>query len=725
MAGKKKLTTGYNYWGSSAGLVGHGELTRLLEISNGDTPIWEGPIDSSSADSDGKSTLNTTLGLIDFFWGSATQEPHTLLASLEIDLGSGPQFLPTPAYRGVSYIVQDDLAFGGQTIPPTLLVWFERQIEVLDLSAHEIDGDAVIPEILYDLLTNTVYGCELIPDLEIDTESFEAAAEITIDEGIGCSMDVDTVTDARELVGQLLSHIDGFVYLKHGRLHLGLSRKESAEGLAVIDESDLLDEPRPLPTQFEGTWNKTIVTFTDRENKWEESSEEYDDPANAAILQKTVTKEFNFPWVTSRAVAKNLAKRLGIRGGLPVCLWELTLKPVHASLSVGDRFKLSVDMFGVTERVVRVKRIRKGSPNMPEVSVTVEEDWTRDPANDYVPPADNFSVPGVLGPDGTGDFTLTSTTPRLSTLPEELRGDAADGLLVACERPDGMTIGGTVYWTWDPALQPYRSIGEFNKFPAKAEVISWHRIRTDKWLFRLKVEGANYDWLQALVEEATALYAVVGRRDYKSTGTPKDEHQVMAAWLKCVPGGIFELQSAEVVDIELEGAAFGTDDLLLETSSDDGLYPTLHAYFGRVSDFFLHPTNEIFFERSGGNALGDSGEERHFKVPVANHVNEEALTDVSATTFDRDDSTMSADGTLSTEWGPRAVTMYELFDEVAGEELAGTADPDEYAWIEDIDEALGAVLEGDSTADQDLLVEHIDEVLGFMIENGSTRYNDE
>jgi hypothetical protein len=721
-AGSKEIVTGYNYWGSFAIAFCHGPVQKLYSLRNGDTVIWEGPIEITAADGDGKVTLNTSIGEIDFYFGSGTQNPSDHLEGTEIDYGSGPEPVPIPAWRGVCYAVCRDLAFGGQVVPPTLMADLVTRTAGLTLTAHHIQDDAIIPEAIYQLLTNAVYG-EGLSSAIIDVASFEAAAETLIDEGLAASVDIDQAESVREVIGRLLQVINGGLYWVEGKWRLVLERPSDEEDLVSIDESVLLEEPRPSNAQFEPTWNRTLISFRDRDNEWEETTEPWDDQANLQLVGQTVTRTFNFPWVTRRAVATQLAKRFGLKGGIPTIGWELIVKPHLASILPGQLLKLSYAKFGISNRVVRVKPRSIGASKSPTVKLTVVEEANRWSDDDYVPSNDTFSVPGILNEDGTGAFELTDAEPRLSWLPTDLKEGKADGVLVAINRPDGLTTGASVYWTWDPMSMNYKLLGVVQTFPAKATILTWHRIRGTNWLLRLELATAtDYDWLQTLVEESPELYGVVGERLFKTVGTPKDQHQVISPWLKVVAGGIFTLLSGTQIEIEVSGGEFGTNDLSLEQLATDGNYPTLHIYFGRMVDFAIIPSNSMQFDRNAGNSLSDSGKVRHFKTTVRNHAGDQDLTDVTAVTFDRDNTAMCPSGTYSRDWGARAVTAYELLDVQGGLQAQGQSAPD-YGLVEDIDEALGAILLGTETADQTLLAEHVDDVLGKMAGAAQLFYN--
>lgn len=321
----KVATVGYNYYGSFAQAVGLGPATRLTRIIHGEIKIWSGDLDQTSRDADGKTTLTTTLGTLHFYWGRADQNQNAFLTAAVIDFGSGPVSLLIPAWRNVIYYVAEDVSWGDRPVPPSLKFEFERIPSGLTLSVHHIGRDAVLPEVLHDLLTNALYGAG---SADVDSASFAVAGETVITEGIGASPYLDESTTLREFTGLLLNYIDGFLRYEAGAVKLGLIRNASTAGLPAIDETNLTDEPRPVNGGWSDTWNYTRAIFTDRENQWEESAvETWDDVANAAITSERVEEELRLPFVTRRAVAKILVKRKGIRGGIPAMQWEIEVLP--------------------------------------------------------------------------------------------------------------------------------------------------------------------------------------------------------------------------------------------------------------------------------------------------------------------------------------------------------------------------------------------------------------
>lgn len=730
---RKKTVTGYNYYGSMAQVVCFGEVTTLHRITNGETEIFAGPILSSSADGDGKTVLNTTIGTIRFYWGKAAQNVDSVLALLQLDLGSGPQSVPMPRWKNVCYAVCVDVAFGAQVSPPTLKFEIERKLNLLTLSAHDINGDAVLPEVIYDWLTNSLYGSG-IPAAKINTASFVTAAEAVITEGLGVSPFEDANTTLGELLGKLRPYIDCHLYFEVGQIFIKLVRKESEVGIVSIDETDLTDEPKPANEGWLNTWNFTTIKFTDRENEWQDGAvEPYDDPANAAITQERISKELDYSYVTLRSVAKKLSRRKGIAAGIPAMIWKLSLLPSFKTLIPGQIFKLTYAKRGITNRLMRV--IRRGKPNNNQIEIDALEEATRDESNDYVPPNDTFGVDDLVDENGNEAFQLASTTPRLSWLAADLKAGATDGFLVAAQRPNSLTDGFHVWFTWDPVQKTYTELAVSTGFPSKAVVKSWHRARNNtSWILRIEIAlSSDKDFLTVLMAGESDVYFAVGRRLYKTVGSALNQHQVDALWFTRLLDGLFSALTPTIYDVEVTDSTFQATAPALETLAGNGNYPTQHIYAGRKTDFVIYPTDSWIFEKNAGGgqliwspthgtAQPDTAKVRYVKTPCYNFKDVQTLAAVTAATFDRDDTTMCPNGTYSTDWGLVVKSTYELFDDAGGSQVQGGAHPD-YTFVEDVDYGLYAILWGFDTITQDIKFDDIDELLGFMVQTGQTYYN--
>jgi len=605
---------------------------------------------------------------------------------------------------------------------------------------HEINGDAILPEVFYDLLTNKLYGAGIDP-ANLITQKFLDGANQIVAENLGVSPVIDQNDDMRAVVGKLLQYIDGIFYLDQGAIAFKLVRKESTSGLLSISESDFIDEPKPDNKGFADTWNFTLLKFTDRNNKWEQGIETYDDAANSAVVAESVPKELNFAFITRRDAAKVVAKNVGIKGGLPPMFWNVRLLPRHAGIKPGQLLFFSYAKRGIVSRLARCMEVIVGGPSSPEVEVNLMEEMTRDVSHDYTPPADAFEVAPRIGGDGTANFDVLGVSPRLLILPGALKAGKADGWLTAMNRPDRTADSNKTFWTFDETKKAYQQVDTRLNFPIKGELLAWWKFRTNSsWLLRIKFpQSFDFDALGNLAANAPEFFFVAARRIVRETGSIQDEHQVDGLWCQKIESGYLWPVNSVVWDLEVSAAAaFGSLPLLLETIANPGNYPTLHCYLGRRDDFAIVTSDTINFERPGPNApdLGsivshgspvlkyDTDLKRIVKVTVANFSKEQQLSDALAVSYDRDDPAMCAAGTFSTTWGAKALTGYELFDNSGGGRVDPGVEDGDYSNISDLDEALGATFDDLANDQQALLSESIDLVLGYMVQNNSLIYSD-
>lgn len=735
MGGGGSTITGYEYYGGIAQVICMGEITRLTRIANGDTEIWSGDVDQTSRDSDGKTALSTTLGAGYLYWGRSDQVANADLAAALIDFGTGPTTVSIPAWRHWALFVMPECAFGTQPNPPTLTFDFERRLDTLSISAHEIDGDAVLPEVIYDLLVDAVYSVGMDTS-RIDSASFESAAEVIIAEALGVSPQIDQTTTLRDFLGTLLQYIDAFLFWDGGKIKMKLLRKESSAGAIAIDESALTDEPEIGGGSLADTWNFTRLVFTDRDNNWDDQAvEPYDDHANAAAQGENVPKDVELPFVTKRSVAKILARRRGIAGGVPQVSVQLRLLPSYRTLKPGDLITVTYAKLGLSNKLMRVMGRETGGSKNQEVVIDAVTELTRDESNDYVPPADplfNLSAFYDLGGGIVG--TLESSTARLLWLPSGLKEGKPDGALIAFSRPNVSVTRRQIWWTWDPNQKPYKKRDAGTEFPVAFTLRAWMRARNNtKWILRGEFASQDdADYVRELAEEGKSVYFVTARRLYKATGSAINQHQMDGLWCEVEANGRIEPVDGLLYDVEVSDEAFSSNALALETEAGQGNYPCVTCYAGREKDFHIWPMDNIRFERElpngsevwldGSLQNEDTDLIRWFKVLMGTKTELQELADVTATTYDRDSTTMCPDGTLSNQWGSVVPTLYEAYDLAAvAVAFAGASPYDDLT--ADLDAALYAAVFGLATVEQQFVTESTEEVLAYMAQTGIQYYN--
>jgi hypothetical protein len=419
-----------------------------------------------------------------------------------------------------------------------------------------------------------------------------------------------------------------------------------------------------------------------------------------------------------------------LKGSKPGFFFDVRLQPSHNVRHPGDLVKLTYAKFGFVEKVCRIMELERTRPDEPEVSAVLMVEHTRDTANDYVPPDDFFSTAPTISSDGTGDFPVTSVSPRVQTLPSGLKGTSLDGFLVAYDRADALLRYVKIFWTWDEVQKPYQQIGFQNQLPYGATVVCWHQLSLTNWLLRVRFASAALrNGFNGAAPTAPEWLSVSGYRKVKLGGTPSDTHELVGLWGIKVESGYYAIVGTDMHDIEVQSGYFGSPAMLLETLANPANSPTERAFFGARDDFFVFPTDTINFERNDGNApinpqtglSADTDWKRRFKVTAANHKQEQTLAEVSAVNFDRNDSTMNGGGTYSPDWGIRAKSTYELYDLLAGQYFLLTTAA-AYPDVGDIDDGLGNVYDGVASATEKLLWNPVDDVLGTYLNLNNSIY---
>lgn len=717
------VTSGYEYYASFAQVICMGPVDKLHAIYASGEKIWEGPVDVSEADEGGRAYLTTKLGPVHFYFGTATQTaPEQAMSLLKIDYGSGAEQATALTLPGVCYAIMSHLHFGSQTTPPVMVFEVERNPEHLALTAHSVSDDGLVPEIVYDLLTNEVYGCG-IPADDIDSTSFIAACETTLADGVGLGVLADESTDARTLIGQLLAYVDGYLYVEAGKIKIGLVRGLSAGELAalpVLNESDLIEEPEPSNTGLSDTWGRTLVTFTDRDNGWEDSAEAFEDMTSYETLGRRVDKVFSFPYVRQREIAKRLAAQIGSRSAVPDVLWNLTLSPGRRTLHVGDHFKLTYAKLGITAKVLRVTEIRHGSHEDPAVNLVAIEVNAADLGNLYVPSSDQDYVPPVVDDDGTDAFPFTSLTPRCMILPSDLRDGKADGFLLVAGQEAKNNLGYTPHLAIESPYTTYTAMAKQTKFPVAGEVVWWRIVTGSTVLVRVLFSEDDSDRFGDMVDSGYEVYCVTGRRTASEAGDPSDVHELLGMWGQRRRGARCEQISATVWEVTVDFAKYSTTAPAYETFSATGDFPTEAIYFGRKSAFVIHADDDLQFERAAGNGDNDPDWIRNIKAQVYAKGSTQALEDAPIAAYRAKDTTMNASGTYLPDWGLRAPPYSEAVDRALGASFY--ADIDDPALVE-IDSAIGGLwLDLEPDSDFEDIANETNRILGTKTVDDLTPY---
>lgn len=382
------------------------------------------------------------VGTFDVYKGTQAQTANDYLQSV---LG-----VNLPAYLGICYAVARKVYVG--TSPYIKLISFvvRRTPNGLGLAGgkHNLNGDANPACVVYDILTNAVWGCG-VPAALVDAQSFTEAAEILFTEGIGVSMIFDGQSQASDLIAEVLRHVDGLVYAdpRTGKLKMKLARPDyNVADLPRFDQASVNNVRMGKPL-WDETKNVVKVHYVDRAQNFTERVAQAMDLANVQARGGEISEEeFSFRGLSNAAAAQLTAARVLRTVTYPLSAFEVDANRRAWRFRPGDVFRLTWQPLGIEDMAVRITRIRDGDPRDARIMVDVVEDifgiaWTA-----YSDPAATEWVDPV-GPVGDlADATMIEVPYAMVVGPERLAvAVAATGQPVAQGYQVWSDVGGLNY----------------------------------------------------------------------------------------------------------------------------------------------------------------------------------------------------------------------------------------------------------------------------------------
>lgn len=402
-AAKDGKTSGTVYYAGFAVAVCAGPVKNLYKISINDDIIWESednlPGDITSVDSNETfKTIETGNGAIRIYSGTTIQRVDATLANMEIVVNTSEEEEEKydavhPSYKNICYVISDFFCFGTMSSMPNITFevgtiptalednkpqaftlpdgWVENFPHVTD------SGDCYPPEIIYDFLTNTVWGAGIEPE-KINYQSFIDAQAYCVTNGISISSTVDSTSSVRDIILQLLEYINGVIFLDDLLIAIRiLCWNDTALETPVITQDILTSEPE-IKIDNKDVWNVTTVNFNDRAAEYENTNEVYEYPLYNG--DEIISKKFDLPWIRNRKVALDAARRLGSVGAYPSI--EYTFKCLEGSvngLKVGDLVKVEYDKANLENLRLsfdlRIYQINYGAPESVETTIVGRKEY--------------------------------------------------------------------------------------------------------------------------------------------------------------------------------------------------------------------------------------------------------------------------------------------------------------------------------------------------------------
>jgi hypothetical protein len=363
-----------------------------------------------------------------------------------------------PAYPRLCHMVLRQMYLGTSNYIKNLSPIIKRTFaaDVLGLGAGaDINGDANPANILYECLTNTIWGRGKPPAL-INVASFTAAGARLVTDGMGMSVHLDTPAQLDTFMSDILSHIDGAIYTdpQTGLWTLKLARFDyDPTTLPVFDQTVIIGTPEFNRPSWEELSNQIYLTYLDRASGYIERNVMANESAGYAttgIIQEAALKMTGF---SNATIAQFVAMRELKQHSYPLAQIRLKANRTAWTMRIGSVFKYTFPAHGVSNLVVRVTSINYGALEKGEIEIQAVEDIYNLGFAAYAPPNPSSWVNPSTAPQ-----------PPLAELaieaPYQIVGDVRQ-VLVTAVRLDQTSTGMEV---WSDSGAGYQKLTQFDGF---------------------------------------------------------------------------------------------------------------------------------------------------------------------------------------------------------------------------------------------------------------------
>lgn len=393
--GAKSVTVGYRYKVGMQMVLSHGFIDEVIGIRVGtkDLPIEDnGPgnetgrslVINANSLFGGDNKEGGIQGLVNFYYGSDTQDPDAYLST---------QFGETsPAYRGLSYAVLRKVYVGTSQYIKNWAFILRRCPNGLGLGGglENINGDANPACIIYDMMTNARYGLGTA-DARFDLDSFvEVATTLAIEE-MGMSILVDNSASADALISDICRHCDLVLYTDPATALWTLKavRADYDVGdLPRFTEDDILEAPEMTRPSFPDLLNEIKVEYLDRATDFKPRLAPAQDLAVFSQQGELRSETLTFHGFSNPAIANRVAFRELKTHSYPLAQVKLKLNRKAWALRPGGVFVIDYAPDGITGMALRVAEINYGALDDTDlaIEVTAIEDIFAISGTAYDPP---------------------------------------------------------------------------------------------------------------------------------------------------------------------------------------------------------------------------------------------------------------------------------------------------------------------------------------------------
>jgi len=407
--------------------------------------------------------------------------------------------------EGVNYNYRDivtatfvDFTMGGSAAPRTYLFTFSRMPVVLDeegdviagfpnnASADPDDaeyGDANPAAILWELLTNPIWGKGHSPAL-LNVDDFTAAAIYFRDNRIGISTSVGDDHSNVELASRFRDLFGLVTWWENGQVRCRAlwDRTNAYSPRIRITSEDIIGEPVFTRPSMTSATNEVRVTFTNRENNWQEEAATAMDLASIEQIGGIRSVKIDATEIGTRRTAELVAHRLLRTLAYPTAGCQLTVRRGFASVQPGDFIELVVDGWRGDAMTTfwRLDNIEDDHTGDDQVRITLVEDvyatGTDGEIEDFTAPIPSLELDDPLDNadlvtvDYSAPMPVGEITPVLLDEPNIWISKGERRLLVAVQRRSGVVQGIGVGFR-ESSVGNYTNAGIFQGFAFTGELL--------------------------------------------------------------------------------------------------------------------------------------------------------------------------------------------------------------------------------------------------------------
>lgn len=434
-----RITLGFNYYLGVQLVYGYGKMDELLDFRIDDKSVFGsspnttplGGFDGNAAGwlsglAVGASYSSETCVITNFAdYYAFTMNSPTLLGNDELKEGvAGPvkiykgtftqpanDYLTTQwaepegsGFRPLLHAVLEHCYLGNSDTPPPVTLIARRTPNPigLTLGRENIKGDANPANMCYEVMTDLIFGMKIAPS-KIDTDGFIAVGNTLATEELGLSMSIETAMKGKDLLAEILRHVDGVIYPdpRTGLYTMKLARDDyDVNTIPVFDKSNIDATSFEFSRiSWEDTKNTTVVNYTDRYANFVPKPVTHQDLANVFVRKGQIDSEqIDFLGFSRADQAAKVAARANKTRSSPLSRVSFNTDRTGYALRPSSVIKISMPDFGITELIARVIDINYGTLDDPAVKVVCTEDIFAVNSIAYSPPGGGGFIPPGADP---------------------------------------------------------------------------------------------------------------------------------------------------------------------------------------------------------------------------------------------------------------------------------------------------------------------------------------